>query len=95
VTSQELQALQARIKFDSPSMASCMGIPYTTYKNYIYEYMNKHIPAHAERAALELEQIQKTFDVQRDEEYCRFLDAKYPQGFGEPVKLQPEPLNLS
>lgn len=82
MTSQDLQALQERIKFDAVSMSKCMGVPYNTYRNYLYEYVDKHIPAKAERAALELEQIQKTFDIQRDEDYCEFLNEKYSQGFG-------------
>ena len=36
MTFLELQAIQKEIKFDCPSMAACLGIPYNSYKNYFY-----------------------------------------------------------
>lgn len=93
MTFKELQELQAAVKFDCVSMAACLGLDYEQYRRFYYGHTE--IPEKVERAAFELKQMQKTFDIQRDEEYCDFLDTKYPQGFGEPIKLRPEPLNLS
>ena len=36
MTHLELQSIQKEIKFDAPSMAAVLGIPYNTYKNYYY-----------------------------------------------------------
>jgi hypothetical protein len=55
VTANELKDIQHQIKFDAPSMAACLGVPYHTFRNYIYG--ENEIPAKVERAALELVQI--------------------------------------
>lgn len=78
MTHTDLQQLQKRIKFDCRSMALCMGINYEQYRRYYYGHAV--IPASVERAALELEQIQREFDIARDIEYCAFLDQQYPGG---------------
>lgn len=93
MTAQELKKIETDIKFDAESMAVCLGLTTHCYRKYIYE--ENPIPERVARAALELVQIQKTFDIQRDLDYCAFLNAKYPQGFGEKVVLKPEPLHLS
>jgi hypothetical protein len=78
MTNIELQQLQKRIKFDAPSMALCMGIDYEKYRRFYYGHTV--IPVNIERAALELEQIQKEFDIVRAKEHCQFLDTHYPRG---------------
>ncbi len=75
---KELREIQARIKFDAPSMALCLGLDYEQYRRYLYGAAV--IPENVKRAALELEQVQKQFDIQRDREYCHFLDTHYPNG---------------
>jgi hypothetical protein len=87
----ELRNAQTRIKFDGPSMAACLGISHDQYRRYYYGHAE--IPSQVARAVLELEQIQKTFDVQRDAEYCEYLNKKYPSGIGERVRLEPEAIN--
>lgn len=58
---KELRELRKRIKFDMRSMALCCGIPLSTYARY--EDGSAKVPVAIERAALELEQINKQFMV--------------------------------
>jgi len=56
---QELKEIRLKIKFDMDSFATCIGIPKSTYARY--EDGSATVPERVERAALELEQINKTF----------------------------------
>lgn len=88
MTNTELKELQQRIKFDAPSMALCLGIPYHTYRNY-YFGSNK-IPANIERAARELEQINITFIEERYKpggEFDREIDRMHPNGIISEVSV--------
>lgn len=75
MTHTELKDLQDRIKFDAPSMAACLGVPYQTYRNYLYGV--NAIPANIERAARELEQINAQFMA----ELPARVDAHLKDGF--------------
>lgn len=59
MTHNRLKKLRNEIKFDMRSMALCLGIPLSTYQRY--EDGTAAIPVRIERAALELEQVNKTF----------------------------------
>lgn len=83
MTAQELKDLQNRIKFDAPSAAKCMGIHYETYRGYLYGH--SPIPAHVERAALELEHIEQQLNKIRLQNYDDFL-ATIPAFYGEPCE---------
>jgi hypothetical protein len=74
----ELKQLQYEIRFDAPSMACCLGVPYQTYRNYIYG-INK-IPPAVQRAALELEQINKTFMVEAVARIDARIAKDHPHG---------------
>lgn len=78
MTAKDLKDIQDRIKFDGPSMSTVLGVPYEQYRRFIYGAAE--IPEKVARAALELEAIEKQFDISRDMEYCRFLEKSYPQG---------------
>ena len=74
----DLQAIQKRIRFNAPSMAACLGIPYQTYRNYLYGA--NAIPASVERAALALEAFEKECDAKREAETEDLLRREYPGG---------------
>jgi len=78
MTPKELKAIQERIKFDGPATALCLGIDYEQYRRYIYG--TTEIPESVARAAIELEAIEKQFDISRCREYDKFLDSHYPRG---------------
>jgi hypothetical protein len=78
MTAQELKQLQQRIKFDAPSMAICFGIPYHTYRNYLYG--ENAIPANIERAALELESINKNFIAEAPGRIDERINREFPYG---------------
>lgn len=81
MTATELQELQERIKFDSPSMSACLGINYEQYRRYYYGHTE--IPTTVERAALELETINVVFMQERYSpggSFDRELSKKYPFG---------------
>jgi hypothetical protein len=78
MTFQEIQDIQKRIKFDARSMAACLGIDYDQYRHYYYGHIK--IPAGVARAAQEIENIEKEFDIKRDADYCQFLQEKFPFG---------------
>lgn len=75
---QELRDLRERIKFDMRSFASCLGIPHTTLQRY--EDSTAQIPPNIERAAMELEEIEKQFDVARLRVYDDYLAKQCPYG---------------
>ena len=77
MTNNELRDLRLRIKFDMRSMALCCGIALSTYSRY--EDGTAAVPARIERAALELEQIDKRFNV---ESAIRLRNVKYFMGAG-------------
>jgi len=79
MTNIELKQIQDRIKFDAPSMALCMGIPYQTYRNYLYGASS--IPPQIERAALELEQINKQFLSAAPARIDARIASDFPHGF--------------
>lgn len=62
---KELRELRTRIKFDMRSMATCCGVPLSTYARY--EDGSAKVPAAVERAALELEQIDRQFNIEMTE----------------------------
>lgn len=71
MTAQELKNLQQRIKFDAPSMALYLGVSHDQCRKYLCG--QTAIPPEVERAALELEHIEKQLDAQRLERYEAFL----------------------
>ena len=75
---QDLKDLQQRIKFDAPSMASCLGVPYHTYRNYLYG--ENAIPANIERAALDLENINKNFIAGAPARIDERIKREFPYG---------------
>lgn len=83
MTAAALQALQKRIRFDAPSMAACLGIPYQTYRNY--RYGANAIPAHVERAALELERFERECDAAREADGVAVIDRQFPHGIPSEV----------
>jgi len=62
MTNNELRDLRLRIKFDMRSMALCCGVALSTYQRY--EDGTAAVPPHIERAALELEAIDKQFNIE-------------------------------
>lgn len=91
MTAQQLKNIQESVKFDITSFALCIGVPYRTLQNYLLEV--SPIPDTVARAALELQHIERELDRQRIEDYDRKLAKKYPQGIGEKIVLQPEPIS--
>ena len=75
MTAQDLKDLQQRIKFDAPTMSIYLGISYDQCRKYLCG--QTAIPSEVERAALELEQMEKVLDAIRLEQYEEFL-AKQP-----------------
>ena len=78
MTANDLKNVQQRIKFDAPSMAACLGIPYQTYRNYLYGA--NAIPASVERAALALEEFERECDTAREAETEDLLQRQFPGG---------------
>lgn len=64
MNNNELRELRLRIKFDMRSMALCCGVALSTFQRY--EDGTAAVPSHIERAALELEQINKQFDIESE-----------------------------
>lgn len=85
MTHTELQELQQLIKFDSPSLAACLGIPYQTFRNYYYG-VNK-IPANIERKALEIKQVNLTFMQELPARVDERVDREFPRGIPSEVSL--------
>jgi hypothetical protein len=83
VTAAELRDLQQRIKFDAPTMASCLGIPYQTFRNYIYGA--NAIPAGVERAALALEVFERECDAARAADGVAAIELQFPHGIPSEV----------
>lgn len=83
MTHTQLKQIQQNIKFDAPSMALCLGIPYHTYRNYIYGA--NAIPESVERAALELEQINIQFSATMQERVAARIDREFPHGFASEI----------
>lgn len=59
MTAKELKNLRIGINFDVRSFAKCIGVPASTYQRY--EDGTAAITVRIERAAKELEQVNKTF----------------------------------
>lgn len=78
MSNQELRKIRQRIKFDMRSFAACLGIPHTTLQRY--EDGSAAIPANIERAAQELEQVEREFDVARLSAFDARLVREYPHG---------------
>lgn len=87
---KELQALQERVKFDAPSMAAVLGVPYSQYRHFYFGHTK--IPPQVERAARELELINKTFMSDRyapGGSFDQELNQLYPQGImSEPLPCE-------
>lgn len=80
MTKEELRALRLEIKFDMRSFAACIGIPLSTYARY--EDGSAAVPERVERAALELRQINITFN--------EGFDARMDEAIKkEPFKFNP------
>lgn len=60
MTKEELRALRHEIKFDMRSMALCLGVPSSTFQRY--EDGSAAVPERVKRAALELRQMNETFN---------------------------------
>lgn len=80
----DLQALQKRIRFNAPSMAACLDIPYQTYRNYLYGA--NAIPASVERAALDLERFERECDSAREAAGVAVIDRQFPHGIPSEVR---------
>ena len=88
--SQDLKELQQRIKFDAITLAKCLGISHDQTRKYLCGQTT--IPTEIERAALELEHVEKQLDAQRLANFEAKLSRSFPYGIGEKIKLQPEPI---
>lgn len=60
MTKEELRALRLEIKFDVRSFATCLGVPKSTLQRYLDG--TAAVPERVKRAALELRQINITFN---------------------------------
>lgn len=78
MTHTDLKAIQESLKFDAKTMSILLGIDYEQYRRYLYG--TAAITETVARAAQELVNIEREFDIARDAEYCKFLDQHYPQG---------------
>ena len=78
MTSEELRNIRHRIKFDMRSMASCLGLPCSTYQRY--EDGTAKVPASVERAALALEAFERECDAKREAETEDLLRREFPGG---------------
>jgi hypothetical protein len=76
--SQELRQIREAVKFDLPSMAAVLGLPYTTYRNY--EYGHRPVPDDVIAAARQFQKDDRTVmrDIRRMIE--KNIDRQYPQG---------------
>lgn len=79
MTKEELCALRHEIKFDVRSFAACLGVPASTLQRYLDG--SAAVPERVERAALELRQINITFN--------EGFDAR----MDEAIKSQPSKFN--
>lgn len=84
MTNTELRTIQETIKFDAPSMAACLVITTRCYYNYLYG-VNK-IPSQIERAALELEQINRQFIVDATARIDTIAARQFPGGIMSEVE---------
>ena len=78
MTAKELKSLQDRIKFDAPSMAASLEIPYQTYRNYIYGA--NAIPEAIERKALEIEKADIAFMKELPARVDERVKREFPNG---------------
>lgn len=78
MTHTDLKAIQESLKFDAKTMSILLGIDYEQYRRYLDGAAA--ITETVARAAQELVNIEREFDIARDAEYCKFLDQHYPQG---------------
>ena len=79
MTHTELQSIQKEIKFDCPSMAAVLGMPYNTYKNYYYNC--NAIPEQIARKVLEIKQINITFMEELPARVDDRVSRQFPFGF--------------
>jgi transcriptional regulator with XRE-family HTH domain len=79
MTADNLKELRHNIKFDMRSMATCLGIPLSTYQRY--EDGTAAVPDRIERAALELEQINVAFMADLPARVDARIEREYPHGF--------------
>ena len=84
----DFHALMDRIKFDAPTLASCLAISHNQCRKYLCG--QTAIPKDVEERALQLEAEEKRLDETRLAKYEADL-AKQP-GFGLKVILLPEPI---
>jgi len=81
MTASELKEIQRAIKFDAPSMAISIGIPYHTYRNYYYGA--NAIPADVAHRIIEVKHINEAYLQERYKpqgEYDKLLNQMYPHG---------------
>ena len=78
MTSDELRNIRHRIKFDMRSMASCLGLPCSTYQRY--EDGTAQVPERIANAALALEAFEKECDAKREAETEDLLRREFPRG---------------
>ena len=79
MTHLQLQEIQKEIKFDAPSMAAVLGIPYNSYKNYYYGI--NAIPEQIARKVLEIKQINITFMEELPARVDDRVSRQFPFGF--------------
>jgi len=76
---EELRAIQDDLKFDAPTIAILLCIPYNTYRNYIYG--ENAIPEDFAKRVLDLQKREKQLDERRLSDYDEFLNKSFPHGF--------------
>ena len=78
MTASDLQSIQKEIKFDCPSMAACLGIPYNTYKNYYYGV--NEIPEQIAAKVSEIRRINLEFSATMPERIDAAITKYHPYG---------------
>lgn len=78
LTATQLREIQDRIKFDAPSMASCLGLKLSCYRKYLYG--ENLIPEMVARHALELENINLLFMSDLPARVDAVADKEFPHG---------------
>lgn len=78
MTAADLRSLQERIKFDGPSLATCLGIPYEQFRRY--KSGHTAIPEAVERRLKEIEQINITFMAELPQRVDRQLQKEFKGG---------------
>lgn len=78
MTHTDLQDIQTHINFDSRSMALCLGIDYEEYRRLYYGH--KKITPQVERAAKELEQVNRQFMAEAPARIESRIAKEFPCG---------------